>query len=91
MNRDLAGLIERNLLGASDGALRPRRPSRFEPAAIDGQPPAALESAYTIVSASPIHSTVATRMDITVRLVRMFRSSRERHAVPVARSRMDLT
>jgi hypothetical protein len=57
MNRDLAGLIERNLLGASDGALRPRRPSRFEPAAIDGQPPAALESAYTIASGSPIHST----------------------------------
>jgi len=57
MNRDLAGLIERNLLAASHGALRPRRPSRFEPAAIDGQPPAALESAHTIASASPIHST----------------------------------
>jgi len=57
MNRDLAGLIERNLLGASHGALRPRRPSRFEPAAIDGPPPAALESAHTIASGSPIHST----------------------------------
>jgi hypothetical protein len=57
MNRDLAGLIERNLFGASHGALRPRRPSRFEPAAIDGPPPAALESANTIASASPIHST----------------------------------
>ena len=57
MNRDLAGLIERNLLDATHGALRPRRPSRFEPAAIDGQPPAALESVHTIASASPIHST----------------------------------
>ena len=57
MNRDLAGLIERNLLGASHGALRPRRPSRFEPAVIDGLPPAALESVHTIASASPIHST----------------------------------
>ena len=57
MNRDLAGLIERNLLGASHGALRPRRPSRFEPAAIDGPPPAALESAHTIASTSPIHFT----------------------------------
>lgn len=57
MNRDLARLIERNLLGASYGTLRPRRPSRFEPAAIDEQPPAALESAHTIASASPIHST----------------------------------
>jgi hypothetical protein len=57
MNRALAGLIERNLIGASHGALRPRRPSRFEPAAIDGQPPAALESTHTIASASPIHLT----------------------------------
>ena len=57
MNRDLAGLIERNLLGASHGALRPRRPSRFEPAAIDGQPQAVLESTPTIASASPIHSS----------------------------------
>ena len=57
MNRDLAGLIERNLLAASQGALRPRRPSRFEPAAMDGQPPAAVESAHTIASASPIHAT----------------------------------
>jgi hypothetical protein len=71
MNRDLAALIGRNLLGASHGALRPWRPSRFEPAAIDGQPaaidgqpaaidgqpPAAVESAHRIASASPIHST----------------------------------